>query len=230
MQTQNIIQIVLMGIILLCGYFYLFHLAAVRTTNRTALPLIAVLLLIIYLLIMIPLTFIISSFGNLSTMLILFLMLFSCVVLFSGLYLLIKNRKSVRWGMVVLFVLYIIAIGYITIFSRDGSSNDTSILLSFDSIKQALDTRSLEPVNHLFLNMVMFIPVGVLLPAIYPSRLNSIGIVAMAGLMCSTLIESVQLFLRIGQCDIEDLVGNTLGAVIGLLLYRLYLRFRTGRE
>ena len=230
MQSQNVIQHVLLVILLLCGYFYLFHLAARRTTNKTALPLIAVVLLAVYLMIMVPTTIIISSFGSFSTMLISFLLLFACVVLFSGIYVLIRDRGSIRWGMLILFILYVVAIGYITIFSRDGSSNDTSVLLSFDSIKEALDTRSLEPVNHLFLNTVMFIPVGVLLPSVYPARFNGIGIAAMIGLMLSMLIEATQMFLGIGQCDVEDLLGNTLGAVIGMLLYKLYLRMRPDRR
>ena len=43
MNSQNIMQIILIAILLLCGYFYLFQAVAKRTANRAALPVIAIL-------------------------------------------------------------------------------------------------------------------------------------------------------------------------------------------
>lgn len=226
MRSQYIMQYVLIGIMLVCGYVYLFQIAAKRTTNKAALPLISILLLVIYAIIMIPLMIIINSIGDFSTILLVLLLLISCIVIFAGVYSLIRERRSVRWGMVAAFVVYAVFVGYITVFSRDGTSNDTSILLSFSSIKEALDTHSFEPLNHMLLNIVMFIPLGFLLVSINPQKLNRPILVAIVGLMISTVIESTQLFLRIGQCDVEDLVGNMLGAFLGAIAYRVYLRFR----
>ena len=227
---HNTMKYLLIGILMICGYVYLFQAAARRTTNKAALPLIAVLLLVFYGIVAIPAMVIIGSFGSLDTFLMALLMLLSCAVFFTGISALFRHRRSVNWGMTALFLVYALAVGYITIFSRDGVSNDTSVLLSFDSIKEAMDTRSLEPLNHLFLNIVLFVPFGFLLTQIDPDRCDRIGLAAMHGLMCSMIIESVQLFLHIGQCDVEDLAGNTAGAVVGVLLYRLLKKLRKAEK
>ncbi|MFI5494624.1 VanZ family protein [Actinoplanes sp. NPDC051859] len=75
------------------------------------------------------------------------------------------------------------------------------------------------------LNVIMFIPFGILLPLLWPAtdRLPAIGWRALAA---SAAIETVQLILglTIGSrrtIDINDLIANTAGALLGLLLLRL---------
>ena len=127
--------------------------------------------------------------------------------------------------MVVLFILTLFVIGYITLFGRNGT-NDTTIRVQFAAIQEAIRTRSFEPLQHLWLNIVMFIPIGFLFPGIYPPRLNKYSIVFIVGLMCSCFIESMQMILTFGQPDVEDLLGNTIGALIGIFLYRRLLHSR----
>ena len=226
METNNLMQLVLIGILLLCGYVYLFQVVATRAVNKAAIPLLAIVLLLVYAIVMIPIMYIINSVGSTEYTLLMALILISCIVLFAAVYGLIHNFRSISKKSLLLFLVYVFAVGYITIFSRDGESNDTSVLVSFDSIQTALDTRSFEPLEHLWLNIAMFVPMGFLFPFIDPDRLNSLSLIVPIGLVASTAIETVQLFLAIGQCDVEDLVGNTLGAVLGVLAYRIYRRVR----
>ena len=72
------------------------------------------------------------------------------------------------------------------------------------------------------MNVAMFVPIGFLFPLILPEKLNKLSLVIPLGLMLTTLIETTQMLLRMGQCDLEDLVANTVGAIIGLLLYRMF--------
>ena len=135
MNNQDIMQIILIAILLLCGYLYLFQLVAKRTENAYALPFVAVILLVIYLFIAVPLLLIIRRLGSVDQMLLALLILFSCAFLFAAIYALIRDFRSVNKGMLALFLVYTLAVGYITIFSRDGT-NDTTITLSrFDSIE-----------------------------------------------------------------------------------------------
>lgn len=81
-------------------------------------------------------------------------------------------------------------------------------------------------------NVLMTIPFGFLLPAIW-SEFRSIKKVALAGFILSLTIETLQLFtLRLTAVD--DLMMNTLGAVIGYLifkaLYRLFRKKQTKEE
>lgn len=108
----------------------------------------------------------------------------------------------------------------LSISGEEGSKTD--ILLEFESIAQAIKEQSFEPMEHLLMNIVLFVPIGFLFVAIYPEKLNKISLVIPLGLMLTVLIETVQMILQMGQCDLEDLVANTLGAVVGLLAYRQY--------
>ncbi|MFI7601048.1 VanZ family protein [Actinoplanes sp. NPDC049681] len=75
------------------------------------------------------------------------------------------------------------------------------------------------------LNVIMFIPFGVLLPLLWPATdgLRAIGLRALAA---SAAIESVQLVLGLTlgsrrTIDVNDLIANTAGALAGLLILRL---------
>ena len=125
--------------------------------------------------------------------------------------------------MLLLFLLYLLMVSYITVFSRRGRYQ-SEILLKFDSIEEAIRRRSLEPLQHLWLNVVLFVPIGILFPMIEPRKLDQLSYVFPLGMLLTTLIETTQLMLHIGQCDLEDMVANTLGACLGLLIYRLYRR------
>ena len=79
------------------------------------------------------------------------------------------------------------------------------------------------------LNIVLLVPFGLLAPLIWP-RLRSAGRTAAAGALFSLLIEISQLFTNRSP-DVDDLLLNTLGAVLGWLLYRLFpARLRERQE
>ena len=85
-----------------------------------------------------------------------------------------------------------------------------------------------QPVGDKLGNLLELSPVllgyalSFLFVAIYPEKLNKISLVIPMGLMLTVLIETVQMILQMGQCDLEDLVANALGALVGLIAYRQY--------
>ena len=70
-----------------------------------------------------------------------------------------------------------------------------------------------------FGNIGWFVPFGLLLPALLKN--NKFGRVAAFGFMFSFVIESIQFFSRKGMAELDDLILNTLGVVIGYFLYKL---------
>lgn len=78
------------------------------------------------------------------------------------------------------------------------------------------------------LNIVMFMPLGFLLPLLKPS-VDSIPKAAAVGLMLSFTIEILQLVIRITlgngrSTDINDLIANTAGSVLGFVILGLLIR------
>lgn len=72
-------------------------------------------------------------------------------------------------------------------------------------------------------NIVLFLPLGFLLPIMYKQFRNFIFL-CIAAFLCSFLIESIQYFISINWgynriADIDDLVLNVIGSILGFILY-----------
>ncbi|MDO5079035.1 MAG: VanZ family protein [Streptococcus minor] len=76
--------------------------------------------------------------------------------------------------------------------------------------------------EEMFFNLFFFIPMGVCLPLLKSQW--SVWQIIYFGFLLSLLYEGLQFILAVGMTDITDLMLNTLGAGIGLLLYQLFLK------
>ena len=74
-------------------------------------------------------------------------------------------------------------------------------------------------VINLFGNVVMFIPLGLLLPTVW-EKLRSLGKVLLTTAAIITIVEIMQLFTLVGSCDIDDLILNLIGSALGYGVYR----------
>lgn len=72
----------------------------------------------------------------------------------------------------------------------------------------------------LFLNILCFLPLGFLLP-LMTSRYHHLRYVFFMGFSVSLLIEVSQLFTLYRATDVNDLLANTLGTVLGYGCFRL---------
>ena len=229
MKNNMTMQMIIIGVILLCGYIYLLQLVLKRAANKNSAPVIAVVLLLIYGLVSIVLIYVLNTLGSAEMTMMGFLVLMAVSVLTVLLVGIIRSFKSLNKSWLVLFIIYLLSVAYITIFSR-GEDNDTSIrMVPFASLTQAR-TKTTDMLNHMLLNVAMFVPIGILLPMIYPEKLNKWSIALGVGLMCTVTIETTQLIFRMGQCDIDDIIANTTGALVGFLFYRIYFRFSRKAE
>ena len=72
---------------------------------------------------------------------------------------------------------------------------------------------------NLFGNILMFIPLGLLLPRVFPV-LRTLPRVLLATALIITAVEVLQLFTLVGSCDIDDLILNVLGSGLGYWLHK----------
>ena len=81
--------------------------------------------------------------------------------------------------------------------------------------------------EQIVLNYLLFVPLGCLLPFTWPGRYAGDGAargvarVALVAAACSLCVELAQLVLRVGLFELDDVLNNALGAVMGYVLYRL---------
>ena len=73
-------------------------------------------------------------------------------------------------------------------------------------------------------NVAVFVPLGFALPVLF-ERIHSFGQVLILSFAISLLAETMQLVLRVGCFDVDDLFLNTVGGCIGYLGYRILRRY-----
>lgn len=139
-----------------------------------------------------------------------------------------KDSRSKRLMGGLLFAAYILVLLYFTIFSeslgRRGMPEDALRynLVPFTEIRRFWVYREQLGLwacfMNIFGNIIAFIPCGYLLPSMSEHR-RTLGCNLLAGFAVSLMIECTQLVFRVGSFDVDDLMLNTTGAVLGFIIW-----------
>ena len=138
-----------------------------------------------------------------------------------------KHKKSIWVFCWILFWIYIGALVYFLFFSemlgRVGQPRGYHYnLMPFREISRFLIYREQLGFTAVFLNLagniLIFMPFGFLLP-IMSRKLRGFFRVAFLGFELSLAVEILQLVSKTGSCDVDDMILNTVGAMIGFLIY-----------
>ncbi len=119
---------------------------------------------------------------------------------------------------------FIIVIGA-TMLSRGQYETRQAILRPFETYRYAWFKMDMVYWRNLVLNILMFCPIGFLLPIIHPV-FRKYYVVYATGFGCTFFIELAQFIFRCGVFETDDLINNTLGAMIGFGLYSLLVIVR----
>lgn len=140
-----------------------------------------------------------------------------------------KNISILREVVISLFFIYFLAVIYFTICKGGllniAFKNNVYInLIPFKETMQMFNNEFMGIGNALYNimgNIIMFIPLGFFIPFLFESG-NKFNKVLLYSLCASITIEMIQLLTSINITDIDDVIFNTLGGVIGLVMYRSY--------
>ena len=150
--------------------------------------------------------------------------------------LLLKKSPS-KWLAGFLSMIYVAAIIYLAFISREPMPIHHYSINPFGAARRGLEfgggliqgifsgtvkITNWAELRNIILNILLFIPFGYLLPSLFP-RLRWWQVVLL-GLAFSLCIELLQLITKLGYADVDDLINNTLGAVIGFLCFKLILK------
>ena len=150
----------------------------------------------------------------------------------------IRGTTKIQKMCWVAFIVYIIGIAYYTIFAESlGRSPAESGELRYNLVfgneirrfwihREQLGARAF--LLNVVGNVLAFMPCGFLLPAI-SRRCRRIYYAVPVGFLISFLIECTQLIFRVGSFDVDDLMLNTLGVLLGFILNRFIQRRRYKR-
>ena len=140
-----------------------------------------------------------------------------------------ENRKWIYGICRVMYLLYIVSMIYVLFFSERYGRNaryDSMQynLVPFEEIQRYimnLEYFTLELfVANIAGNICMFIPFGALL-FIWKEKPVTFLTVSFYSMFLSLLIELIQLFTRVGVFDVDDILMNTVGGMIGYFVYAI---------
>lgn len=93
--------------------------------------------------------------------------------------------------------------------------------IPFKTIKMYIRYRSsLNSFANLFGNLFILTPLGILLPFAWRKK-HSVFLITAVGFLVSMAVETLQLVLGVGAFDVDDLILNTLGVIVGYVLYKI---------
>lgn len=123
-----------------------------------------------------------------------------------------RGRTALNWG---LMVLALAAILHSTLLSRSPGQYDVQLrpLVSLLAARQQP-----ELYRSMLMNVFLFFPLGLALPNILPRRWCPgirIVLTAAAGFFLSAAVEYIQYRWQLGIAETDDVICNTLGALLG---------------
>ncbi len=148
-------------------------------------------------------------------------------------------NKKVRHAItLLLFVAYLILLFYFLFFSEGmGRAGVTAEyhynltpfkeIMRFIKYRDILGTEAL--ILNIFGNIVAFMPFGFFVPKIIKRYKNAFHIV-LYSFELSLLVEIFQLIFKIGSFDVDDLMLNTVGGLLGYIAYYLFEKIRSNHN
>lgn len=145
-----------------------------------------------------------------------------------------KTEKKIRFWCRIFLGVYLVFLAYFLVFSEEWGRTFMEgeyryNLVPFQEIGRYLRYWKQIGIQYVLLNLggnvIGFIPFGALFPAV--SRKTS-GFLrtAFIGFELSLMVELTQLVLKVGSCDVDDILLNTLGCCVGYGLYHLVKQHR----
>ncbi len=112
-----------------------------------------------------------------------------------------------------------------TLLSRRIGTTYRMELIPFWSYYEVINKKNAGIALQILFNVLMFIPWGILLPSMW-ERLQNLKIILLCSVSVSLVIEVLQLVLRLGLFEFDDVVHNIVGTVIGYMIWRCWRKWR----
>ena len=137
-----------------------------------------------------------------------------------------EHKQRIRIISWILFGIYLIMMVYFLFFSEQMGRvpRDTYQynLHPFAEIKRYLyyagRVGTVLVLLNLLGNIICFIPYGFVIPVL-SVRCSSFGKILLLSFLASLLVESIQLVSKLGSFDVDDIMLNTLGGILGYVLF-----------
>lgn len=135
---------------------------------------------------------------------------------------------------------YFILLSYLVFFARRRRNHHYNYEINFIPIKYSIKTFLTMNVNdkfeifnfylNLFGNIILFIPFAIILNTVF--KVDKLKLILLFTVLLSTSIEILQYIFQVGLADIDDVILNSIGAILGYFIYNkiIQMKFTTDRK
>ncbi len=142
-----------------------------------------------------------------------------------------QQKRWIRRTVWILFLAYIGAMAYFLFFNEEmnRTTGDYGYNLTlFKEIRRGFWCLTNGMEGYFFLNVIMnivaFMPFGFILPILSPKNRRFLN-AALLSLELTLTIEILQLVLKAGRFDVDDIILNALGGMLGYFAYFIARKF-----
>ncbi len=148
-----------------------------------------------------------------------------------------ETKRKIKWISVILFIIYLILLTYFLFFAesygRVLSEREYSYNLQpLKEIKRFWIYREQLGFFAVFTNIIgnvlCFVPFGAIFPVLNRKTRHFVVIVLLS-FQFSLIVECIQLISKVGSFDVDDLLLNTIGGMIGYLVFCVCNRVRRNK-
>lgn len=143
-----------------------------------------------------------------------------------------NKERRLRACAILIFAVYIVMLLRITLFKQVslynlfaaiGASERTISIIPFKSVFEMVHdgVSAARVIENVLGNLAVFMPLGLLLPILTKDKSKKI---LLYGFVLSLFIEVMQYILALGSSDIDDLLLNTLGTMVGYAIHKAVRR------
>lgn len=125
-------------------------------------------------------------------------------------------KKGIQVSALIFFVVYGIYMIGITVVYRHQFAESRINLMPFWSYAAIMNGKN-ELIKQILMNVLAFVPIGAALAQ--GLKKAAWWQIVLAGSMVSVCVELLQYHYRRGLCELDDVIHNTLGCMIGYGLY-----------
>lgn len=140
-------------------------------------------------------------------------------------------QKKHKIASAVFFIIYFIVLFYLLFFSEEMGRTYSERgyhynLILFREIKRFIIYRKILGYKAVALNLLgnilAFMPFGAFLP-LYTKRCRKVWFTVLYSFELSLVIETLQLLFKVGTFDVDDLLLNTIGGLLGFFVYKIVM-------
>lgn len=134
-----------------------------------------------------------------------------------------QTNRQITHLLILLLLIYLLVYIWLTFLCRRPAARSILHLMPFWSYREAFEffpfkIKRLGIARQILLNILLTMPLGLLLPLLLNNRKHPFLLTAAITLALAILTETLQYFTRLGQAELDDVLDNLLGALLGMLI------------